>query len=523
MHTGIEKGIDAALDDYYMSYPIITDEHINEAIKLENMIPRARLLLPEGGRFEQLILASDFIGYADYVVDGELYDFKYSNHGDRYKESLQLHLYSYFCETTGMNKIQRMYYLMIPKVGTKQKTGEDLSRFRQRISAELAKVQPYIIEVGFDYKNVIKYYSVIKKILETDSFEKRGSYLCNWCEYHSYCEKGEDYMILPKNERRNIDKVNKRTIWIYGAPFSGKTTFANKFPDPLILNTDGNTTFVDAPVLFIQDEKRVEGRIPKITLAWDKFKRAVEDLERKDNAFKTIIVDLLEDLYEYCRLYIYARESIQHETDSGFGKGWDLVTTEFLSTVKRLMNLDYENIILISHEDMTKDITRKSGDKITAIKPNLRDKVANKVAGMVHIVARVIADGDVRTLSFKPSEVVFGGGRLTVEKNEIPLDADEFMKIFEEASENAASELSKKRGMAIQEQRIPATAENPTDEKPETRIHRRREARPPPENTGDEPNQQIATPEVEATEVEATETPGRRKRRERTDYNALPF
>ncbi|MPM84944.1 hypothetical protein SDC9_132020 [bioreactor metagenome] len=57
---------------------------------------------------------------------------------------------------------------------------------------------------------------------------------------------------------------------------------------------------------------------------------------------------------------------------------------------------------------------------------------------MVHIVARVIADGDVRTLSFKQNEVVFGGGRLTVTRNEIPLDLDEFMAIFDEASKNAA-------------------------------------------------------------------------------------
>ena len=51
------------------------------------------------------------------------------------------------------------------------------------------------------------------------------------------------------------------------------------------------------------------------------------------------------------------------------------------------MNLDYENIVLISHEDTSKDITKKSGDKITAIKPNIADKVANKIAGMVDIVA----------------------------------------------------------------------------------------------------------------------------------------
>ena len=250
-------------------------------------------------------------------------------------------------------------------------------------------------------------------------------------------------MLLPKNERRNIETVTKRTLWLYGAPFSGKTTFANKFKDPLMLNTDGNITFVDAPFIPIRNEVKVEGRMTKTTLAWVVFKDAIAELEKKDNEFKTIVVDLLEDLYEHCRLYMYQQMGITHESDDSF-RAWDKVRTEFLSTLKRLMNLDYENIILISHEDTSKDITRKGGDKITAIKPNLQEKTSNKVAGMVHIVARVIADGDNRTLSFKQNEVVFGGGRLTVAKTEIPLDYDAFLKVYDEASKNAASAVKGK-------------------------------------------------------------------------------
>lgn len=107
------------------------------------------------------------------------------------------------------------------------------------------------------------------------------------------------------------------------------------------------------------------------------------------------------------------------------------------------MALDYENIILISHEDTSKDITKKGGDKITAIKPNMQEKAANKVAGMVDIVARVIADGDIRTLSFKTNEVIFGGGRLTTSTNEIALDYDEFLGVYEEANKAAVASMTK--------------------------------------------------------------------------------
>ncbi len=443
MHTGLEKGVDAAINEYLMGYPIVTDEHENEVIKLEHLIPLAADLLPKGGEFERLISTPDFIGFMDYLVPTgrdtyDLYDFKYSNNAANYRESAQLHVYKFFFERANPGKrIDRLFYLMIPKVKIRQGKKEELGAFRQRIQTELNKIEPFLMEVQFDMNKAVDFLFGVKHALEDVTHDPNRGYLCNWCEYQNYCEKGEDFMLLPKNERRNIEKVSKRTIWLYGAPFSGKTTFANKFPDVLMLNTDGNITFVDAPFIKIANEVKVEGRMTKTTLAWEIFKGAIEELEKKDNTFKTIVVDLLEDLYEHCRLYMYQQMGITHESDDSF-RAWDKVRTEFLSTLKRLMNLDYENIILISHEDTSKDITKKGGDKITAIKPNIQEKTANKVAGMVHIVARVIADGDIRTLSFKQNEVVFGGGRLTVTRNEIPLDLDEFMAIFDEASKNAA-------------------------------------------------------------------------------------
>ena len=82
------------------------------------------------------------------------------------------------------------------------------------------------------------------------------------------------------------------------------------------------------------------------------FLDVVAELEKKQNDFKRICLDLVEDLYEHCRLYIYDKLDIQHEQDAGYGKGWDMVRTEFLSTIKRLKNLGYQ-IIYISKESFT--------------------------------------------------------------------------------------------------------------------------------------------------------------------------
>lgn len=462
LHTGIEEGVEQALDFYTSSFPILTDDHIHEMMKLEALIPKAKALLPPGGTFELPIGNSDFIGFMDYLVpvgkglklDGlitgedlnefeafDLYDFKYSSNSKSYMVSGQLHEYKYFYELTHPgHRIRNMYFLFVPKVKIRQKNTETLAQFRDRLREALNGAEPWLEQVPFNLYKVVDFLTDVKHMVEETDFQKHPNHFCGWCEYEEYCQKGWDYMILPKNERRNLNATKKKVVWIYGAPFSGKTFFANQFPDPLMLNTDGNIKFVDAPYIAIRDTVTVEGRLTKRHLAWEVFSDAVAELEKKQNDFKTIVVDLLEDTYEACRVYICDRQGWKHESDDSF-RAWDMVTSEFLNTIKRLVDLDYENIILISHEDRSRDLTRKSGDKISSIRPNLREKVANKVAGMVDLVARIVADDNDRVLSFKTSEVIFGGGRLTVRNKEIPLDYEAFCEVYEEANQRAAGAM----------------------------------------------------------------------------------
>lgn len=448
LHTGIEKDVRTAINWYYQQYPVITDEHINEAMKLEIVIPMMKDKLPLGGEFEVEIDDVDFKGYIDYLVEVEpnvydIYDFKYSNNVDRYLTSDQLHLYKYYFEKNNPGKsVRNLYFMFAPKVQLKQKYknktnkfDEDIQAFRRRFLEVLNEKEVIIKEIKYNQYKVIEYLSNVKKCLEETDFQINDSKLCYFCEYSPICKESKFYevkesgkMNLPSTERRSISKDVYKKIWIYGAPFSGKTTFVDKAPNPLNLNTDGNVKYVTMPVLHIRDEVKTEGRQVIVTKAWEIFKETIDELSKNNNDFKTIVVDLLEDTYEYCRLYMYDKLGITHESDDSF-RAWDKVRTEFLSTIRKLLNLDY-NIVLISHEDTSKDIMKKGGDKITAIKPNINDKVANKVAGMVDVVARVIADGDIRTLEFKSNEVIFGGGRLSLDKTSIPLDWEDLMNVY---------------------------------------------------------------------------------------------
>ena len=326
-------------------------------------------------------------------------------------------------------------------------------------------------------------------------------------------------MLLPKNERRDLNATKKKVVWLYGAPFSGKTFFANQFPDPLMLNTDGNIKFVDAPYISIRDVVTVEGRLTKRKLAYEVFMEAVAELEKKQNDFKTIVVDLLEDVYESCRVYICDRQGWKHESDDSF-RAWDMVRSEFLNTLKRLVSLDYENIILISHEDRSRDLTRKGGDKVSSIKPNLQDKVANKVAGMVDLVARIVADDNERVLSFKTSEVIFGGGRLTVHNKEIPLDYEAFCEVYEEANQKAAGAV--KRGGDVTTTPKPETSDS-GEQRPSRRAKKAKEEAPAPEPAKDDPDGEGSAAGDPTTAIDGTtETPPWEGDEDTTDLPKCP-
>lgn len=216
LHTGLEKGIEAALDEYYGAYPIISDQHINEAMKLEALLPKAKTMLPDG-QYEVEITHPHFTGFIDLLAPvtmfrGEpapnlydLYDFKYTGNGSRYLDSNQLHLYKYFFEITNPGaKIRNLNYLIIPKTKIRQKKTETLQDFRKRLESELSKMELEILTVEYDPSKVIEFTLSMKELLEQTDFPKQPSYLCNWCDYKQYCESnGEiDYEIIyPRNKK----------------------------------------------------------------------------------------------------------------------------------------------------------------------------------------------------------------------------------------------------------------------------------------------------------------------------------
>ena len=266
------------------------------------------------------------------------------------------------------------------------------------------------------------------------------------------------------------------------------------------------------------------------------FKDVIKELE-KGSEFETIVLDLYEDFYEFCRQYMYDKLKITHESDQAFS-AWDKVRSEFFSTMKGLFSLPY-NFILISQEDKSRDITNKSGDKITAIKPNINDKVAVKTEGLTTFTARVIKESDnKRWISFKTDDVVFGGGRIKVDAVDIPCTYEAVMGVL---NSGKSVETVAKTTEYIPERDGKAVLK--TDAEPETAVAVEtagpaEESKPKKRGRKTKAETPVATPADEKTVEELTgveetvdcsddtpeeEQPVRRKRRKRTTNDDAPF
>ena len=285
--------------------------------------------------------------------------------------------------------------------------------------------------LDYDISKVAQALNIATTMLETKEFSKNISTDCKFCEYQIFCERGIEYMNLPVNKRRERTIDINPDMWIYADSYVGKSTFVDQCDDLVFLNTDGNTDNTTSPVIRIADEVTTVGRVTNRKFAWEVFLETISELEKKDNGFKRVCIDLVEDLKEHCRLYVFDKNGIQHESDSGFGKGWDLVRTEFFTAIKRLKNLGYQ-VIYISKE-VVSEINLKNGTKLTSISPNIQDKFANVLAGTVDLTVRAYMDGEARYLQLEKKENVFGGGRFDFKEKKIPLDMKDFTRALQDA------------------------------------------------------------------------------------------
>jgi hypothetical protein len=156
----------------------------------------------------------------------------------------------------------------------------------------------------------------------------------------------------------------------------------------------------------------------------------------------TIIVDVLEHIYDMIREYTLEKNKIEHESDGSWGKGWQLVKDAEWYTISKLARLA-DNVIFLSHEE---EYTVKSsiGKETTCYRPAITEKLHDELTGLMSIVCRafvteVSLNGQVvkkYNISIGDTSTELSGIRAPYSKNikstKIENDYDIFMKNISE-------------------------------------------------------------------------------------------
>lgn len=441
LHLGIEtESVEQGIEYYQNQYPVLTNEIVEESMKLNYWIPETIEFLKEqfgsNVKHEHKILTDGFIGFVDLIVyndDGtqSIVDFKYSNAIDNYRESGQLSLYKYYLEKDGYD-IRDLYYLFVPKVNTKKQDKESIQQYRNRMMNEVKLEELSLVNIEYQDEHIEEFFKSIGKIENhTSEWEKNPKKQCFTCnmsepEYLNAISKGESLMVLPQNKRRE-KKIDKRPdFWIYADSYVGKSTFVDNVDNVLFINTDGNTDNTTAPIVEVADIPRKEGRRTVTDYGWETFTEVITQLATDENTFEAVAIDLVEDLYELCRSYVFDQQGWEHESDGDWGKGWAMVKKEFNDSIKRLKMLGYQ-IIYISKEK-TNTVKLAGGQDVDHFSPNIGDGHANFLSGTVDMTLRAYIDtDDVHKLQLIKDKNSFGGTRIDFKSNVIDLDYDEFI------------------------------------------------------------------------------------------------
>lgn len=174
--------------------------------------------------------------------------------------------------------------------------------------------------------------------------------------------------------------VGSYVTYIYGAPKCGKSRFAAEFPNAIFFASEPTQNTI--PGIFKID----------IT-SWAEFKKMVRYL--KDDSvkekFKTVVLDTVDLLAQFCERYICNQEGVEDLKDIAWGAGYGRVEREFEQTLRTIMYMGY-GLVMISHVT-TSTFTREDGSEYNKTTPAVNSKrckaVVENIAdiyGWIHTV-----------------------------------------------------------------------------------------------------------------------------------------
>ncbi|MFW5458163.1 AAA family ATPase [Streptococcus hyovaginalis] len=178
---------------------------------------------------------------------------------------------------------------------------------------------------------------------------------------------------LPANKPQ-VPIDTPRNYFIYGETMSGKSYLANEFPNPIILNTDGNATANAVPSIQLTNVKDKTGKIT--TSIIEQLSEILLALQTQDHTYETVVVDVIDDVIDMMRIAVANQFDVKSLSEIPYGKGYDYFNQAITELVLDLKALPM-NVIYISRQVSEYD----DNGNATKEKPSLKDKYVNLING----------------------------------------------------------------------------------------------------------------------------------------------
>lgn len=291
--------------------------------------------------------------------------------------------------------------------------------------------------------------------------------------------------ILPKNERK-VAKETPRNFVIYGGTMHGKTYFADEFPNPLNLNTDGNADMIETPSININHTRDSKGKIVKP--ASELLSDIIVELENTNHTFETVVIDVIDDVITLFEQEITEEHGVRSVGDIPYGKGHQMLEMMVRVLVMRLKELSMKrkmNIIYISRLNIIEE------NDMEVYVPSLKLKWLNIVNGNSDytILCRKIGKNYIRKVESKRKN--YTREKIDDERIAALLDTvigayektkktsiEEAKKIVEQQEEAAKSQQEAARRARQQELETEKTEDESVNESPKAEEPQPKVARP---------------------------------------------
>lgn len=203
--------------------------------------------------------------------------------------------------------------------------------------------------------------------------------------------------------------------YIFGAAKVGKTSLAAQTKDCLLIATE-------------KGYNAIPGIRAVDVTSWSEMRQVYRELKKQEvrNTYKVLIVDTIDLAAKYCTKYICNQQDIDELGALPYGKGYNLMRSEFEDVFNGLTQMGYA-VFFISHAQDTV-FTRPDGTEYTKIIPSLSPAKVNAIIenmadiyGYAHVVKGENGESK-RVLTLRsPDDSIACGCRFRYIDPEVPL------------------------------------------------------------------------------------------------------